>query len=191
MYPTDVRRPIGLRLLASGFLAALLLAALAGAANAGGTQLGSAAVPCPVTATELSGIVGKTLQRVNLSDPARDPAAQCAFSLVSKVSSNRFVSPQVFLTVGPGGVGDLRSLYQYYVQSRSKLATRPRVTARPDLGAGAFTLTAATTPVTTAFFLVGKNVVGTLAVDLAGAAAGKRDQATAEKILALVYGRLH
>ena len=47
----------------------------------------------------------------------------------------------MFLTVDPGGAADLRDLYVYYVGSRTKLAGRPRVASRPDLGPGAFTLT--------------------------------------------------
>ena len=114
-----------------------------------------------------------------------------SFSAISKSASNRLVSPQVFLTLEPGGAADLRNLYLYYLQMRSKLATRPRVALRPDLGPGAFTLTAATAPVSTAFFLVGKRGIGTLLVDLADAGAGKRDQATADRIFALAYDRLH
>ena len=72
----------------------------------------------------------------------------------------------------------------------SKLATRPRVSLRPDLGPGAFALTATTAPVSTAFFLVGKRGIGSLVVDLADAGAGKRDQATVDKIFDLVYSRL-
>ena len=179
-----------LRLLASGCLGALLLMAFSG--GAGATRLqGTGGVPCPLTAVELSTILGKTLQRVNLSNPDGDPAAKCAFSSVGKSSSNRFVSPQVFLTVDPGAAAELRDLYLYYLQSRSRLAGRPRVSLRSDLGAGAFTLTSATGLVATAYFPVGKNSIGTLSVDLTDAAAGKRDQATADRIFALVHNRLH
>ena len=164
---------------------------LAAAASAGGSQLAVASAVCPVTATELNAMVGKTMQRVNLSDDDGDPASQCAFSALARTSPRHLVSPQVFLTVDPGGAGDLRDLYQYYMQSRGKLATRPRVATRPDLGAGAFTLAATTTPVTTAFFLLPKGAIGTLTVDLDDAAAGRRDQATADKIFALVRSRLH
>ena len=178
------------RLLASGVVAALLLSALAGGAIAGLSQTTAGRTLCPLTAPELSAIVGKTVQRVNLSDADGNPAAQCSFSAVARTASGRFVSPQVFLTVGPGGAADLRDLYLYYLKSRSKLATRPRVSSRSDLGQGAFTLTAATAPVTTAFFPVGKNSIGTLLVDLVDAGAGKREQATAEKVFALVQSRL-
>ena len=179
-----------LRLLASGFVGLLAVAMLAAAASAGSSQLAAGSVVCPVTAAELNAMVGKTMQRVNLSDDDGDPTSQCAFSAV-RTTPRHLVSPQVFLTVDPGGAGDLRDLYQYYVQSRGKLATRPRVTARPDLGAGAFTLAATTTPVTTAFFLLAKGAIGTLTVDLDDAAVGRRDQATADKIFALVRGRIH
>jgi len=191
MRPTIVRRQSSLRLLTSGFLAALLLLALTGGAIAGLSQTKAGRTACPLTALELSTIVGKTLQRVNLSDTDGNPAAQCSFSVVARTPSGRFVSPQVFLTVSPGSAADLRDLYLYYLKSRSKLATRPRVSSRPDLGQGAFTLTAAATPVTTAFFPVEKNGIGTLLVDLVDAGAGKRQQATTEKIFALVQSRLH
>jgi hypothetical protein len=166
-------------------LAAVLVSALAAQAAA---RPGATAVPCPVTAAELSGIVGKTLQRVNLGDPGAERGAQCSFSAVAK--AGRFVSPQVYLTVERGGAADLRELYYYYLQARGKLATRPRVVLRPDLGPGAFTLTATTVPVSSAFFLAGKSGVGTLSVDLTDAGAGKRDQATAEKVFELVIDRL-
>ena len=76
------------------------------------------------------------------------------------------------------------------MKSHNKLATRPRVSSRPDLGQGAFTLTAAAAPVTTAFFPVGKNSIGTLLVDLVDAGAGKREQGTVEKVFALAQSRL-
>ncbi len=181
------RRQHGPRLLASGFLGALLLTCFSAGAGAGVLQ-GAGGVPCPLTAAELSTILGKTVQRVNLTSPNGDPAAQCAFSAVAK-SSNRNVSPQVFLTVDPGGAAELRDLYVYYLGSRAKLAGRPKVASRPDLGAGAFTLTATTAPVATAYFPVGKSVV-TLSVDLVDAGAWKRDLETVDRILALVHNRL-
>ena len=95
----------------------------------------------------------------------------------------------MFLTVDPGGAAELRDLYVYYLGSRAKLAGRPKVASRPDLGAGAFTLTATTAPVATAYFPVGKSVV-TLSVDLVDAGAWKRDQETVDRILALVRNRL-
>ena len=164
---------------------------LAASASAGGTQTG-AVVACPLTASEVSAIVGRTVQRVNLSDDTGDPTMQCAFSASSRYGTKRLVAPQIFLTVDPGGAADLHDLYTYYVGARSKLATRPRVATRPDLGAGAFTLTATTAPVTSAFFLLGKAGVGTLTVDLGGGTPlALRDPETADKVFALVHGRLH
>ena len=183
------RRQHGLGLLASGFLGALLVAAFAVGASAGGLQ-GAGGVLCPLTAGELSTIVGKPVQRVDLADPDGDPAAKCAFSAVSKTSSGRLVSPQVFLTVDPGDAGDLRDLRLYYVGSRTKLVGRPRVSLRPDLGPGAFALTSPTAPVATAYFLVGKKGIGTFSVDLSDAGAGKRDQETVDRLFALVHNRL-
>ncbi len=95
----------------------------------------------------------------------------------------------MFLTVDPGGAAELRDLYVYYLGSRAKLAGRPKVASRPDLGGGAFTLTATTAPVATAYFPVGKSVV-TLSVDLVDAGAWKRDLETVDRILALVHNRL-
>lgn len=186
-----VRLP-GLRLLASGLLGALLLTALSADAIAGGLQR-AGATPCPLTAAELSAILGKTVQRVNLTGPNADPAAKCAFSALGKSSSNRYVSPQVYLTVEPGGAADLRELYVYYLGARTKLVGRPQVSSRPDLGPGAFTLTATTAttaPVATAYFPIGKNGIGALSVDLVDAGAAKRDQETVDRILALVRSRL-
>jgi len=173
------------RLLAFVGLAALLLVALPAAARAQ-TQ---AAVPCPLGAAELSSILGKAVQRVNLSDPGGDPFAQCAFSATDK-SAKTFVSPQVFLTVDPGAAADLHGLYVYYLKSRRELATHPQVDPRPDLGPGAFTLTSSTSPVSTAFFLIGKTGIGTLLVDLTDTTAGKRVLSTADKIFALAHTRL-
>jgi hypothetical protein len=170
------RRLLGLGL--AGALAALALAVGAPAQDSGRTAA------CPLAPSDLSAIVGRTLQRVNLFDPKADPAGQCAFAVVAR---GKAVTPQVFLTTGPGDVGDLRDMYAYYVQSRAKLATKPRVTQRSDLGPGAFTLTSTTGPVTTLYFMLGKGTVGTLSVDLTDAPAGKRDVATVEKILALVF----
>lgn len=178
----------GWRLSGVGVLAALVLLALPLPAHA---QASTSGVPCPLTAGELSSIVGRQVERVNLGEPSGDPTSQCSFSAAGRSSTRPFVSPQVFLTVDPGGVGDLRDLYAYYQKARAKLATRPQIDARPDLGPGAFTLTASTMPVTTAFFLIGKGSgVGTLVVDLTDAAATKRAPATANKVFALVRGRL-
>ena len=157
------------RLVGLSFLAALLLVALATVASPGASRAAAGSVPCPVSASELSTLVGKSLQRVNLGGGAADPAEQCAFSALVKAPSSRFVSPQVFLTVDPGSATDLRDLYLYYVKSRNKLAARLQLSARPDLGKGAFTLTSAAMPVTTTFFLAGSSGVGTLVVDLSDA----------------------
>jgi hypothetical protein len=187
MRQTLTRRQRGPRLLASGLAAAVLGVVVVAH---GAAQTAPTALPCPVTPAELSTIVGKAVQRVNLSGPDASPSTQCSFSAVAK-GSGRLLSPQVYLTVDRGSAADLRELYLYYVQTRSKLATRPRVTLRPDLGSGAFTLTTTALPVTTAFFPIGKNVVATLSVDLADAAVAKRDQgAAADKILALFSDRL-
>jgi hypothetical protein len=182
---TPLRRD-GSRLLGLAFLAVLVLVALPTAARSQ-----TAGVPCPLGAGELSAMLGKTVQRVNLSGADADPTAQCSFSATGKSAARPFVSPQVFLTVAPGGVGDLHDLYAYYVKSGKKLATRPQAESRPDLGPGGFTLTASTSPVSTAYFLVGKGAIGTLLVDLTDAAAAKRALSTADRLFALVYNRLH
>jgi hypothetical protein len=174
------------RLLALAFLAVLVLVALPTAARSQ-----TVGVPCPLGAGELSTMLGKTVQRVNLSGADADPMVQCSFSAVGKTATRSFVSPQVFLTVGPGGVGDLRDLYAYYLKSGKKLATRPQADARPDLGPGGFTLSASNAPVVTAYFLVGRGSIGTLLVDLTDAAAAKRELSTADRVFALVYNRLH
>jgi hypothetical protein len=179
------QRQVSARLLTLAFVAALALVALPTAARSQ-----TAAVPCPLGAGELSNLLGKSVQRVNLGDADGDPSVQCSFSATGKTASHPFVSPQVFLTVAPGGVGDLRDLYAYYLKSGRKLATRPQAEPRPDLGPGAFTLTASNTPVSTAYFLVGKASVGTLLVDLTDAAAAKRDLSTADRIFTLVRNRL-
>ena len=174
------------RLLAQACLAALLLVALPAAARA----QAPAAVPCPLEAAELSSILGKTVQRVNLSDPGGDPLAQCAFSATGK-SGKTLVSPQVFLTVDPGGAADLHGLYVYYLKSRGELATHPQVESRPDLGPGAFTLTSSTSRVSTVCFLIGRAGIGTLLVDLTDAAAGRHELSAVDKVFALVRARSH
>ena len=173
------------RLPALACLAALLLVALPAAARA----QPPAPVLCPLQAAELSSILGKAVQRVNLSDPGGDPAAQCAFSATGK-PGRTFVGPQVFLTVDPGAAADLHGLEAYYLKSRSELATRPQVDSRPDLGPGAFTLTSSTSRVSTVFFLIGKAGIGTLTVDLTDAAAGRRELSTVDRVFALVHARL-
>ncbi len=139
---------------------------------------------CPFSTGELSTIVGKTLQRVNLADPKADPMGQCSFSVVLK--GTRFGTPQVYLTVDAGNASDLRSQYTYYLQMRSKLATKPRVVLRSDVGPGAFMLSSTTTSVSNLFFLLNRNTVATLAVDLGDRPLGKQGQAIADKIFALV-----
>ena len=118
------------------FLAALLLAALSIAASPGISRAAAGSVPCPVAASELSMLVGKSLQRVNLGGAAADPAEQCAFSALAKVPSSHFVSPQVFLTVDPGSATELRDLYSYYVKSRNKLAARLQLRPAPTSAKG-------------------------------------------------------
>jgi hypothetical protein len=171
---------------ALALFAVLVLAALPAAARSQ-----TAVTPCPLGGGELSAMLGKTVQRVNLSGAGADPMVQCSFSATGKSPARPFVSPQVFLTVAPGGVGDLRDLYGYYLRSGKKLATHPQVEPRADLGPGGFTLTASTSPVSTAYFLVGKGSIGTLLVDLTDAAAARRELSTADKVFALVYNRLH
>jgi hypothetical protein len=180
------RRHAGSRALTLAFLAALVLVALPTSARSQ-----TAGAPCPIGAGELSTMLGKPVQRVNLSGADADPTAQCSFSATGKAAARPFVSPQIFLTVAPGAVADLRDLYAYYVRSGKKLATHPQTDVRPDLGPGGFTLTASGSPVATAYFLVGKGSIGTLLVDLNDAAAAKRDLSTADKVFALVYNRLH
>jgi hypothetical protein len=182
----EAKRQGGSRLLVLALAAALVLVALPAAARSQ-----AASVPCPLGAVELSTLLGKQVQRVNLGDATGDPSAQCSFSASARTGSVRaFVSPQVFLTIAPGDVGDLRDLYAYYVKAGPKLATRPQAEPRPELGPGAFTLTSSSSPVSTAFFLVGKAGVGTLLVDLTDASAARRDLSTADKIFTLVRNRL-
>ena len=181
----EQRRTFGL--LVGGALVALVAAGLL---VASASAESTAVVACPLTASDVSSIVGRTVQRVNLGDDDADPTAQCAFSAVSRSTGTKR-PPQVFLTVDAGGASDLRDLYAYYVGARTRLATKPRVAARPDLGVGAFTLTATTAPVTTAFLLLGKAGVGTLTVDLGGAPLALRDPDTADQVFTLVHTRLH
>src|SRR3954463_1004552 len=114
MDATIAQRPGSRRLAGLAFLVALFLAALVIVASPGTSRAAAGSVPCPVTASELTTLVGKSLQRVNLGGVAADPAGQCAFSALAKIPSSHFVSPQVFLTVDPGSAPDLRELYLYY-----------------------------------------------------------------------------
>ena len=186
MHLTATQRRSAVGLLLGGVCLALVASLLTASASAGSATT----VACPLTASEVSAIVGRTVQRVNLSDDGGDPTAQCAFSAIGR-STGLKRPPQVFLTVDAGGPAELRDLYTYYVGARSRLATRPRVALRSDLGAGAFTLTATTVPVTSAFFLLGKAGVGTLTVDLNCAPLALREPDTADKVFTLVHGRLH
>jgi len=178
------------RLLRGALLAGVVAALIASALATSAAAEHASTVACPLTAADVGGIVGRTVQRVNLSDTDGSPTDQCAFSSISRTTGLKR-PPQVFLNVDPGGATELRDLYSYYLGARNKLATRPRVSLRPDLGAGAFTLSATTLPVTSAFFLIGKNGVGTLTVDLTGAPVALRDADTADQIFSLVHDRLH
>ena len=191
MRPTSTGRPrVTRRIVAFGCLAALALPVVAGAESVSLTRGAASPAPvCPLGASELSALVGKKVQRVDLSGRA-NPSGQCSFSAVGQPSTGKYVSPQVFLTVSPGGPADLRDLYLYYAKAHTKLAPPLQLASRPDLGQGAFRLTVADAPITTTVFLIGKSSIATLLVDLTGAASGKRDRATAEKILALLQDRL-
>jgi hypothetical protein len=173
------------RLLALGCFACLLLPLAAGAVV---HPTSASALVCPLSASELSALVGKKVQRVDLSG-GDDPGGQCSFSAIGKTPADKFTSPQVFLTVSPGAAADLRDLRLYYAKVGSKLQPPQRVASRPDIGSGAFTITVASAPITTIHFLIGKAIVATLVVDLSGAASGRRDPATADKILALLQSR--
>ena len=168
-------------------VAGLVLTALASAAGAAASDATAASrAICPLTASELSSIAGTAMHRVALRDTGSDRTAQCSFSGAGKLVA----SPQVFLTLSAGGAAELRDLSSYYAKSVGKLPGRLRFASRPDLGKGAFSLTAAVHPVTTAFFLTADGSVATLVVDLSGAAAGKQDLRTAERIFTLANNRL-
>jgi hypothetical protein len=148
----------------AGVALMLALGAVAQSNAAGGTVAGqTATVFCPFSATELSAIVGRKLQRVALAGGR--VAGQCAFSAVE---GSKAVTPQIYLTLDPGNAADLHASYAYYVGARTQLAGRPQVKARPDLGPGTFTLTVADAHVTNAFFLSGDNIA-TLSLDLSDA----------------------
>ena len=132
------------------------------------------------------------MQRVNLGDDGADPTTQCAFSAVSRSTGvKRYVGPQVFLTVDPAGPGTCMTSTRTTLAREASWRRGPASSCRSDLGTGAFTLTATTVPVTSAYFLLGKGGVGTLTVDLGGAPLSLRDPDTADKVFALVHGRLH
>ena len=167
----------------AGVALALALGAVAQSTATAGTVAGSTgAAVCPFSATELSTIVGRKLQRVALGGGRI--AGQCAFSAIE---GGKAVAPQIYLTLDPGNAADLRDSYRYYVGARTQHATHPQVKARPDLGPGAFTLTVADQDVTNAFFLSGDNIA-TLSLDLSDAPRPER-LAVAE-ILALAVERL-
>ncbi len=176
-----------LQLVGAGFSVffALVAVALPLVASGAGTITPPAAGQpafCPFSASELSTIVGRKLQRVALG--AGRPASQCAFSAVENGSA---VAPQIYLTLGPGNAIDLRDSYRYYVNARAQLATKPLVKARPDLGPGAFTLTVPSADVTNAFLLSG-DTIATLSIDLSDAA--HQDKQTLAQILALAVKRI-
>jgi hypothetical protein len=161
------------------------IVALPIAANAATTSAVGAtrqAVPCPLSAAELSAIVGRNVQRVALG--GGKAAVQCAFSAVEQGAA---VNPQIYLTRAPGNATDLRSSYRYYLGARAQLATRPQVTLRPDIGPNAFTLTSGGGRITTAFFLSDGNIAS-LSLDLTDAP--RQDKSTAAKLLALAVKRL-
>ena len=161
---------------------AFFLIAGAGGALARG-EATAPSVSCPFGAAELSAIVGKNLARVDLSG-GTNPSGQCAFSALTKGDA---ISPQIYLILSPGGIGDLRESYRYYLKARSRLATHPAVKARPDLGSGAFTLVAQDDSVTTVHFLSGDQIA-TYVVDLTNAP--HADKAAATKLIALALDRL-
>lgn len=162
---------------------ALVLGALAGTTARAGTVAGSTGtVFCPFSATELSAIVGRRLQRVALGGGRA--AAQCAFSAIE---AGKAVAPQIYLTLDPGNAADLHESYRYYLGARTQLAARPQVKARPDLAPGAFTLTVADAHVTNAFFLSDDNIA-TLSLDLSDAL--RPEKLVVPQILALAANRM-
>jgi hypothetical protein len=143
---------------------ALALGAVAQTNASAATGAGTTATAfCPFTATELSAIVGRKLQRVALGGGR--VTGQCAFSAVE---AGKSVAPQIYLTLDPGDASDLHESYTYYVVARTQLAGRPIVRQRPELGPGAFTLSVADEQVTNAFFLSGDNIAA-LSIDLSDA----------------------
>ncbi len=167
----------------AGVVLALALGAVAQSSATAGTVTGATgAVFCPFSATELSGIVGHKLQRVGLGGGRA--TGQCAFSALE---GGKAVAPQIYLTLEPGNVADLRDSFRYYVGARTQLATHPQVKARPDLGPGAFTLTVPDAHVTNAFFLSGDNIA-TLSLDLTDAP--RPERLTVAQILALAAKRM-
>ena len=105
----------------AGVVLALALGATAQSVATAGTVTGpTGAAFCPFSATELTGIVGRKLQRVGLGGSR--PAGQCAFSALE---GGRAVAPQIYLTLEPGNVADLKDSFRYYLGARTQLATHP------------------------------------------------------------------
>ena len=169
----------------AGVALALALGAIAGTNARAGTVAGPAGtVFCPFSATELSVIVGRKLQRSALGGGR--VAGQCAFSAVE---AGKAVAPQIYLTRDPGNAADLRNSYVYYVAARSQLAGRPQVKSRPELGPGAFTLSVPDAHVTNAFFLSGDNIA-TLSIDLSNSSSTRPERLVVAQILALAAKRI-
>ena len=167
----------------AGVVLAVALGAVAqSSATAGTVAAPPGAVFCPFSATELSGIVGHKLQRVGLGGGRA--AGQCAFSAIE---GGKAVAPQIYLTLEPGNVADLKDSFRYYLGARTQLATHPQVKARPDLGPGAFTLTVPDAHVTNAFFLSGDNIA-TLSLDLSDAP--RPERVAVAQILAVAAKRM-
>jgi hypothetical protein len=162
---------------------ALALGAVTQSSASAGTAAGLVgAALCPFTATELSTIVGRKVQRVALGSGR--VYGQCAFSAVDE---GKPVSPQLYLTREPGNAADLHDSYAYYVASRAQLAGRPQVKSLPELGPGAFTLTVPDTHVTNAFFL-GDDTIATLSIDLSSSP--RPERLVVAQILALAAKRI-
>ena len=167
--------------------AAVALALTLGAVMQSSASAGTVAGPvgaafCPFTATELSTIVGRKVQRVALGGGR--VFGQCAFSAVE---GGEAVTPQLYLTRDPGNAADLHDSYAYYVAARSQLAGRPLVKSRPELGPGAFTLTVPDAHVTNAFFLSG-DTIATLSIDLSSGT--RPERLVVAQILALAAKRI-
>ena len=169
--------------------AAMALALALGAVTQSSASAGSVAGPvgaafCPFSATELSAIVGRKVQRVALGSGR--VYGQCAFSAVE---GGKTLAPQIYLTRDSGNADDLHDSYAYYVAARSQLAGRPLVRSRPELGPGAFTLTVPDAQVTNAFFLSGDSIA-TLSIDLSNSNATRPERLVVAQILALAAKRI-
>ena len=169
--------------------AAVALALALGAVTQSSASAGTVAGPvgaafCPFSATELSAIVGRKVQRVALGGGR--VYGQCAFSAVE---GGKPVAPQIYLTRDPGNAADLHNSYVYYVAARSQLAGRPQVKSRPELGPGAFTLSVPDAHVTNAFFLSG-DTIATLSIDLSNSNSTRPERLVVAQILALAAKRI-